>query len=239
VCGIGKCQNVVQTIDATVCEVTGLCIRTSNIVTTGFSAEVISYGCSVVYTGDNKKKEIYDDIDKYVHELLVSTKARDVCLVERKHHVAKILTHIQRAVTGGNVDIIDMIQAAVQSTSEKKLYKRFSLEERMSVAAVCCKQLRSTIPICNLYLKMHIKRCDMRSVVFGLLFLMRSGICIFDICVLPSIVQLVQCLPNESNLLKFYEFKSKNITDIENRFKFHLRHVTRAQMHNMGFHLAR
>ena len=75
VCGVNKCTNIVQTQDATVCEVTGLCIRTSNIVTTGFSEEVISYGSSVAYTGDNKKQDIYDDIDMYVHELLVSTKA--------------------------------------------------------------------------------------------------------------------------------------------------------------------
>lgn len=239
VCSVNTCKNIVQTTDSTVCEITGFCVRNSNVMTTGYSEEVISYGSSGVYTGDTKKQEIYDDIDIYVHELLLSKQAVEVCQVERKNYTTKIYNHILRSATAGKVDAIDMIQAALQYTQEKKLYKSFNLIERKSIAVLCCQQLRSTIPICNMYLKMHIKRCDMRAVVFGLMFLMRSGICIFDICVLPSIVQLLQCLPNESNLLKYFDFKSKNITDIENRFKFHLRHVSRAQMHKMGFHLSR
>lgn len=55
----------------------------------------------------------------------------------------------------------------------------------------------------------------MRVVVFGLLYLMRSGITIHEICVLPAISALHHMLPNESNLLKHHRFRSKFITDTE------------------------
>ena len=62
---------------------------------------------------------------------------------------------------------------------------------------------------------MGIRRNDMRVVVFGLLYLMRSGITIHEICVLPAISALHDMLPNESNLLKHHRFRSKFITDTE------------------------
>ena len=104
-----------------------------------------------------KKQDIYDDIDTYVHELLLSAQAERVCAVERRHQTSKLLNHMQRAVGAGSTDAIDIIQAALQSTSEKKLFKAFDLAERREVAALCCTQLRSTIPICNTYLRASAK----------------------------------------------------------------------------------
>lgn len=244
VCGYGRCKQVVQTTDALVCEITGVCICTSNIVESAYSDEVISFGCNKTYTGDAARQDIYDEIDGYVNELLLSDTAQALAKHEREHYVAKIANTVQRQIntwqaTRRPVHIIDALQVSLRTIQETKRYEIFSSAGRKRVASLCIKQLRTTIPICNKYLRMNIRRNDMRVVVFGVMFLMRFGICIHDISVLPHIPDLVQMLPNESNLLRFFGFKSKFITDIENKFKFHLRNVTRAQMHHMGFHLVR
>ena len=59
VCGYGVCTAVVETTDALVCEITGLCVRPSNISTSGFSDEVISYGCKQAYSGDAARQDMY------------------------------------------------------------------------------------------------------------------------------------------------------------------------------------
>lgn len=242
-CAYGLCKQVVQTTDALVCEVTGLCVRTSNIVDGAYSDEVISYGCAQSYSGDSARMDLYDEIDMHVNELLLSARAGEVCALERAAYAHKLSNCVQRTANnmlrGEQLDAIGAIQSALRLHEDRKTYQPFDREQRLRLCAACCAQLRSTIPICNKFLKMHIRRSDMRVVVFGLVFLMRSGIYMHDICVLPSIPELMQLLPNESNLQKHFSFKSKNITDIENKFKFHLRHVSRAHMHSMGFHLTR
>jgi len=82
-CGFGRCTLVTQTTDALVCEITGLCIRTDNIINEGFSNQVISYGFAEAYTGDNKRVEMWDGIDIFVKEILLSDTAREVHQIER------------------------------------------------------------------------------------------------------------------------------------------------------------
>lgn len=243
-CGYGKCKQVTQTTDALVCDISGLCIRTDNISDKGYSDEVISYGSSTAYSGDDKRQDMYDDIEHFVMELLLSKNAEAVNKTERRHYIDKMSNNIQRkfnarTASKKHINVIKTIENVISATKERKRYLEFDYDTRKEVANICSLQLRSTIPICNRHLNMNIRRNDMRVVVFGLMFLMRTGICIHDIRVLPNLPDLVQFLPNESNMLKFFEFKSKNITDIENKFKFHLRYVTRSKMHEMGFHLTR
>jgi len=244
VCSFGNCTSVTQTEDSLVCNITGLCIRKDNIVVSGYSDEVISYGCSEVYTGDYKRVEYYEGVDVYVKELLLSDQAQRVHVVERKHYIAKLTNRMQKLMgkephSKHAVSVIGLIEGTMRANTDRKGYTSFNRARREYITGLCTQQLRSTLPICNRFLKMNIKRTDMRSAVFGLLFLMRSGIQIHDICVLPSIPELLEFLPNESNLLKFFDFKSKTITEIENKFKYHLRHADRQQMHNMGFHISR
>ena len=242
VCGFGHCQRVVQTTDSLVCEITGLCIRKDNIINEGFSDQVISYGFAEAYTGDNKRVEMWDGIDIFVTELLLSDVARKVHEVERVHHITKLTNSIQRGINKHSslcLNLLTLVEMSMNMNKEVKKYGNFEEAYRTRIAAECMQQLRSTLPICNKHLNMNVKRTDMRTAVFGLLFLMRSGIYIHDICVLPCIAALGDMLPNESNLMKYFNFKSKNITEIENKFKFHLRHANKLQMHNMGFHLTR
>lgn len=213
VCGYGTCTMVTETCDSLVCEISGLCVRTSNISDTGFSDEVISYGAKTAYSGD--ARDIYDDIEVHVAEMLLSGTAREVAALERAHHATKIGHAVQRASSRADVSsVVDAVEHALRTATERKRYDHFDAAARSRVAAVCSQQLRSAIPICSKHLNLSVRRSDMRVVVFGLLYLMRSGVTIHDICVLPCIDELTQMLPNESNLLKYYTFRSKHITGV-------------------------
>lgn len=225
-----------------VCEVTGFCIRKDNIVESVFRDEVVSFGGIQAYSGDMRKQDSYCEIEMFVKDLLVSENAIKVNVTERMNYALKISNTIQKKINLQNLknesyDIIDLVVRSLDIHKEVKKYQIFDIESRKRLCQKCCEQLKITIPICNKYLNMNIKKCDMRTIVYGLIFLMRSGIFIHDICVLPVLSELTQCLPNESNLLKYFGFRSKNITDIENKFKFHLRGVKRSDMQNMGFHM--
>ena len=149
-CGYGVCTAVVETSDALVCEITGLCVRPNNISSTGFSDEVISYGCKTAYSGDVARLDLYDDIDGFVHELLLSPAARALCALERSHHAAKLWQSVQRASARADMPTaVDMVQHALRSNTDTKSYALFDAEARARTAEVVCRQLRTTIPICN------------------------------------------------------------------------------------------
>ena len=105
-----------------------------------------------------------------------------------------------------------------------------------------CKMLSSSIYslmcICKSKLNMKIKYSEVCSVTIGLLYMMRTGIRAHNICVLPCIPVLCKVLPPESMLMKLYNFRPKNITDVENKFKFHLRGVPLKQFQHLGLHFS-
>ena len=76
---------------------------------------------------------------------------------------------------------------------------------------------------------------ETRTLVFGLLYLMRTGMTAHSVCLMPAIPKLVHLLPNESLLPKLFGFEAKFITEVENRFKFMLRMCTTAEIQRMGF----
>ena len=64
---------------------------------------------------------------------------------------------------------------------------------------------------------------------------MRTGINVHGVFVLPHIPRLVNLLPIENMLPKIFHLESKIITDVENRFKMHIRQLSRAALVAAGF----
>ena len=67
------------------------------------------------------------------------------------------------------------------------------------------------------------------------LYLMRNGIKVGNISILPKIEQLHLFLPPENMLKTHFGVRSKYITDSENRAKHCLRQATEEQLRNAGF----
>jgi UL92 family len=63
------------------------------------------------------------------------------------------------------------------------------------------------------------------GIVTGMLYMMRTGVTIDDITVLPRIPELKRLLPMEQHLMSFFNIRPKIVTEAENVIKYHLRNV--------------
>ena len=63
---------------------------------------------------------------------------------------------------------------------------------------------------------------------------MRSGLTAYDICLLPKIDNLKECLPYESNSVRFFGQRAKTLTAVENKIKYLLRQTNACHViHNI------
>jgi len=60
-------------------------------------------------------------------------------------------------------------------------------------------------------------RAYYKNFTFGMLYLMKSGIQLHGVHILPTVMALQNLLPPESQLQRRFNFKCKNITDVENK----------------------
>jgi hypothetical protein len=63
------------------------------------------------------------------------------------------------------------------------------------------------------------------GVVIGMLYMMRTGVTIDDITVLPRITALKGLLPMEQHLLTFFNIRPKIVTEAENVIKYNMRNI--------------
>ena len=101
--------------------------------------------------------------------------------------------------------------------------REFDLQRRRATAVQCSFYIERLLAICRKIDKVCVKRTEFQSFVLGVLYLMRSGLTAYDICLLPKIDNLNECLPYESNLVRYFGLRAKTLTDIENKIKFLLR----------------
>jgi len=237
VCCIEHCRDVVQTEDALVCSVTGMCVSTQNLVQSAHTDTAMVRGpriSSVVQRNTFTRPEIA----VHVAHLLSS----DVCRRAHTAELAKLSAKIvsQMCVKSvHNASIFQSIELAVSNMKYSRMVASdFNKPRRLQLVEQASAQLTMTICSCCCFMPSVIRGCDLRTMVYGLLYLMRTGITVHNVCFLPVLKELAWCLPTESNLTRFFNFKAKHITEIENRFKFMLRTCTRTEMHRMGFHEA-
>jgi len=232
------CTDVVQTEDATVCAVTGMCVSTQNLVQSTHSDTAMIRPprlSSVV----QRNVYTYTDVKTHVAHLLTSATCERAHRTEFEKLSAKIISQI--GLRCGKIargeTIFDAIeQAVVNMKYTRMVSSNFDMAGRLRLVDIASAQLTLTIASCCCYMPTIVRGCDLRTLVYGLLYLMRTGIVVHSVTFLPVIHELYGCLPTESNLTRFFHFKAKHITDIENRFKFVFRTCSRAEMHRMGFH---
>lgn len=91
-------------------------------------------------------------------------------------------------------------------------------------------QIGTTIAFFSTEMGMKIKSLDYRNLSIGMLYLMKHGISMHGVHILPRMSILQKILPPESQLHRRFNFKCKNITDVENKIKLYLRDINIAQL---------
>ncbi len=75
---------------------------------------------------------------------------------------------------------------------------------------------------------------DAKTMIIGLLYLLRSGLVHRSITILPQFRELAYLLPPE-NYINLFGVKSKIITETENIVKCHLRTLSDGQIKDIGY----
>ena len=237
-CSVETCTDVVQTEDATVCAITGMCVSTHNLVQNTHTDTAMARPprlSSVV----QRNVHTYIDVRVHVAYLLTSKTCELAHRTEFEKLSAKINSQIglKCAKISPGETIFDAIeQAVVNMKYTRMVASDFDMPGRLKLVDIASAQLTLTIASCCCYMPSIVRGCDLRTLVYGLLYLMRTGIVVHSVTFLPVLKDLYSCLPTESNLTRFFQFKAKHITEIENRFKFVFRTCSRADMRKMGFH---
>lgn len=235
ICHIDTCQ-VVNTSDSTVCVISGVCVKTQNFKQDEFCDRVAPY-CFCTNTTSQKKTISEHVVFTYINEILCSEMTRQSFQVDIRRELHKLVVKFtnsieKRCMKGGEPCCIVDILEEMFSDGGKKTQMLCSYNEALRIE--CVQYVGQKITrILNFYQKhnqKNIKPMEVKTYVVGLLYLMRAGVIVKNQQVITK-VEILECLlPSENLLESIFGFKSKNITDIENRFKFFFRQIS---MHNL------
>lgn len=201
------------------CTITGLsipCIRTA-------PQQYIDH-CSFAPTVDTSKpspERTENEVACILHTFFSSAKMMRCKARENQKRLAKL-----------NVAAIKVLKQKKASQQHKFPNLIEVITETMHLANV----QYSTLPSHALIQKsaMHIAKCihDMEITrvlctrprfIIGVLYLMKTGLCINNSFWLPKIPQLLYCLPHENFLEKYFGYSIKIICETENEIKLFLR----------------
>lgn len=239
ICSIDSCPST-QSHDATVCTLSGLCLTNKNFVQDDYSDRVAPY----IFCTSNRTAQravTPDQIREMALYLLLSKQAETAFNIEIRRRAQRMTNSLaliledKSAFAGANV--IRLIEQTQRNfTQQNKLLCEFHPEIRRNVIERVVMSVSHIINTCQWQWLRNIKPMELRMYVVGLIYLMRSGVCICRIQVIPCIPLLVYLLPTENLLETIFAFKSKHVTDIENKFKFFFRQMSHETLLKLGLH---
>ena len=227
-----------ETDENIVCEITGFCLRNQVYAEAEFSENVV---VSAQHSPRPSFIE-YDDLYPYVFKLLCSSNT-EACIcheVEKadlklQQSFLRILKEFKTNNPGKVPNIVEMVGRLMVRVEGIRLLKRdFELPLRTKVAAECTKAVSRLLTVFStIYpdILQHVKR---EVLVTGIIYLMRTGLVLHDVTILPQIPELKDLLPLESYLFTHFKVKCTCITEIENVVKMHVRKLTGSQLKRFG-----
>lgn len=223
-----SCQCPLQiTEDSEVCEITGYCVRSQNIVQTGFSENVTLEEEDVTYK--DRVKERLNIVKEVVHQALCSSVALKCFEEEIVKCVVKLKTKANEAVMScprfKPLNLHEVVEKCAQCAQKKTCFV-FQGDVRKRVAKKCSANVLRAMTISVMQFNLQLRDNEVQQFALGLLFLMRRGVFINNQCILPKEEILIDLLASENLLCRSMNHTSKCVTDTENRFKFIYRQVS-------------
>lgn len=231
ICKDGECE-VTLTEEASVCLVTGLCVKDKNFAQDDYSDCIAYKGPS---TSCETRNFDYVVVRQVVSHVLKSDQAQEARDSLTDKIIQKITTSIMKQNTShGN--LIDIIEQNFDETLHKFDFPVSLRPEKVeSLIDACAHQICITMTIAESQLGLNVKSTEVRDNIIALLYLMRIGIHVGGVVVLPCVKQLQYLLPSENLLWRFFKCKSKNITETENKYKMRIRLTSLSRLQQLPF----
>lgn len=238
-CCIETCP-VTQSQDATVCMLSGLCLTNTNFVQDDYSDRVAPY----IFCSSNraaKRLITPDQIREMATYVLLSHKAETAFGIEVRRRAQRmsnsITTLLENQQPNTETNVIRLLESIQGNfTQQNKLLCAFHTDLRKIVLEKIVTNVSHIINTCQWQWLKNIRPMELRMYVIGLIYLMRTGVSIFNIQVIPCVEYLAYLLPTENLLENMFDYKSKHITDIENKFKFFFRQISHETLLKLGLH---
>jgi hypothetical protein len=160
-----------------------------------------------------------------VHDLLLSSNARLCTQFEQDSYVQRVTSAIDQctATQAHGFDCAtDVLGSALQSI-QWRVPPEFCTAEREKLVKLCASAIHASAAMLfkNKYFK--ICRANQKAIVFGLVYLLRTGVTHDAKVILPRLEHLYAVLPLETQMKNFFGVSPSSITDTENRLKFMVR----------------
>lgn len=209
------------------CTITGLTItsiRTSDseyfenyTFTPAQPAQVAASSANVTLKND----EIRDFVMLILQEFLFNNKMRACKVRENQKRLQKIHTNTVRWLKAYKVShpnqVPNLHSVIAQSLVLTKL--NYTSSPTLELISFCAQHITK----CVIDLDLVQSVTNKNHLVIGLLYLMKSGLCINNAYWLPKCTQLQFCLPQENSLEKIFGISIKTICETENHIKLILR----------------
>tara|TARA_B100001094_G_C18191800_1_gene807794 strand:- start:1886 stop:2791 length:906 start_codon:yes stop_codon:yes gene_type:complete len=238
-CHIDTCE-VVHVSDATVCVVSGVCVKTQNFKQEEFCDRVAPY-CFCESISVKKRTVSSDVVNSHVNEILCSISTEESFEVNIQRELQKVILKCTKYLdsecvqTGKSCNVISMIENVFSEQSNRnKMLCGYNRQLRKKCAQKVMQKITSILNFYQLHCNKSIKPLEIKTYVVGLLYLMRSGVIVNNLQVVGRVDLLSCILPSENLLDSFFSFRSKNITDIENRFKLFFRQIPSLVLQKMS-----
>lgn len=222
VCDALTCKNQISMDDSVICAITGAFLSRVYGVETWSDRSI----CSSLE--HKSKAELNFDIETHLHDLFLSANARAYCDFEQANYLTRATAFLEQRQTATvslacePLCVVDVLANVVCSLSSR-LPVEFCLAERERLVKTC---LAAIAPSAAMLLRnRHFKICRAghKAIVFGLVYLLRSGVTNGLQVLLPKMPELSGLLPLEIHLKSFFGVNPSCTTDCENRLKFCLR----------------
>lgn len=227
-CSESTCKDIVETEDGTVCCLSGIALRTIRFVEDEFVEHIH-------LTDFKQAASLFDEetcsseIEQCVRLLLTSNVTQRLYGKAMLKRMEKLRQSIRTSAC--------MLGVCVHFLQELKAQQSlsFGLAARENMVHVCvadcCRVMRTLVHAFGMFLKPS----DTMNIAAGTLYLMRAGVHVHGLSIVPHHTALKHMLPPEASLDEYFGLRAKSITDAENQIKFCLRKVTRHQLLQAGF----
>jgi len=176
-----------QIEDATVCEITGCVVHKSNFVTNEFDNTAMLRNSS---SAGILQGVLSDDIEQYVRLLLTSRQSMQA----HEQELAKITSKFKGyMLSGGSTTtcIFQCLEASMRRLhSARVLPHRFDFAEREAIVNTASQHIGFLVVCTRCRMPHMLRGLDNRTLVFGLLYLMRTGMTAHSVCLMPAITKL-------------------------------------------------
>ena len=219
-CAYGKCTHTIETGDGLVCEFSGVVVYTKRFVETEFMDTLCVSGVEMPDLQQNTEA----DVTNIVTTLLCSHRNTKMRRNSLTTFLAKCSSNCERRLRNKNNVMLMCDQLLNHFSNVPYMFSYVTTEDRKRLVLLA---VRNCCRVFHILVKhgMCIRGNEVQRLAVGVVYLMRSGVFMNGVVVLPRLKELNMLLPPEATLFDSYGVHPKYITEMENRLKFCLRHA--------------